>query len=150
MPISDFALLSIDSLNIVTSQASFITDNASIEGGSSIQSSASIYLDGDGNDNITVSDLRSNSIITLAQFMSGSDATINGLNPSDFTLKYSDMRIGSGNELLVTASPNSGGNTATTIALPGYSTADIISGKLTTAFEPNPVTGAFYLLIHAN
>jgi hypothetical protein len=126
-----------------------ITGSASIEGGSSIQSSTSIYLEGGGDDNITVSGLSSNSI-TLAQFMSGSDATINGLNPSDFTLKYSDTTISSGNELLVTASPNSGGKATTTIALPGYSTADITSGKLTTAFEANPVTGAPYLLIHAS
>jgi hypothetical protein len=87
---------------------------SSIENGSSIQSSTSMYLEGGGNDNITVSGLSSNSI-TLAQFMSGSDATINGLNPSDFTLKYSDTTISSGNELLVTASPNSGGNATTTI-----------------------------------
>jgi hypothetical protein len=147
MPTSEFALL--NSLNTMISQPSFITGSASIEGGSSIQSSTSIYLEGGGNDNITVSGLSSNSI-TLAQFMSGSDATINGLNPSDFTLKYSDTTISSGNELLVTASPNSGGNATTTIALPGYSTADITSGKLTTAFEANPLTGAPYLLIHAS
>ena len=139
MPTTEFALL--NSLNTMISQPSFITGSASIEGGSSIQSRsrASIYLEGGGNDNITVSGLSSNSI-TLAQFMSG----------SDFTLKYSDTTISSGNELLVTASPNSGGNATTTIALPGYSTADITSGKLTTAFEANPVTGAPYLLIHAS
>jgi hypothetical protein len=87
----------------MTSQASFITSSTSIKGGGS----TNIYLEGGGNGNITVSGSSSNSI-RLAHFMSGRDATINGLNPSDFTLKYSDTTISSGNELLVTASPNSG------------------------------------------
>jgi hypothetical protein len=106
-------------------------------------------LEGGGNGNITVSGSSPNSI-TLAHFTSGSNATINGLTPGDFTLKYSNLATSSGNELLVTASPNSAANATTTIALPGYSTADITSGKLTAAFASNPVTGAPSLMIHAD
>src|SRR3954454_24075213 len=108
MTTSEFALVNVNSLNITASQGSFITSITSPQG------STSIYLEGGGNDNIAVSSSNSNSI-TLAQFTSGSNATINGLTPSDFTLKYSDMATSSGNELVVTASPNSGGNATTTI-----------------------------------
>jgi len=143
MATSEFALLNVNSLNIATSQSLFITSDASTQGG------ASIYLEGGGNGNITVSGSSPNSI-TLAHFTSGSNATINGLTPGDFTLKYSNLATSSGNELLVTASPNSAANATTTIALPGYSTADITSGKLTAAFASNPVTGEPSLMIHAD
>jgi hypothetical protein len=134
---SEFAILNVNFLNIATSPNSFITG------------SSSIYLEGGGNDNITVSSSTQNSI-TLADFTSGSNATINGLNPNDFTLKFSDATIGSGHELVVTASPNSANNATTTISLPGYSTADVTSGKLTVASETSRATGAPYLLIHAS
>jgi len=89
--------------------------------------------------------------ISLDQFKLGSDAVITGLSLSDFTLETSDWLGPSGPTLRVEALPNPGTLSApTTVDLPGYTTTDLASGRLTARFDPDPLTGASSLHIHAN
>jgi 6-phosphofructokinase len=90
-------------------------------------------------------------MISLDRFKSGSDAVVTGLSLSDFTLQTTDRLGPSGPTLHVEALPNPGTLGApTTVDLLGYTTTDLASGRLTARFDPDPLTGASSLHIHAN
>jgi hypothetical protein len=89
--------------------------------------------------------------ISLDQFKPGSDAVVTGLSPSDFTLQTTDRVGSSAATLRIEALPNQGTLGApTTVDLPGYTTTDLTSGRLTARFDVDSLSGAPSLHIHAN
>ena len=87
--------------------------------------------------------------LLLSGFNPGSNATIDGLSANDFTLRFADTIGTYGYGLQIQAVSDTGGNAVATVTLPGYSTADLMSGRLTAGFQTDPLTQQPSLLIHA-
>jgi Ca2+-binding RTX toxin-like protein len=85
----------------------------------------------------------------IKDFHAGDDAIVRGLSPSDFTLSFTDATGALGPELLVTATANSASAQNATIALAGFSTGDVSSGRLSISFSQEQ-SGVPFMLIHAN
>jgi hypothetical protein len=88
--------------------------------------------------------------VSLSDFGSGSSAVFTGLNPTGFTLQAANSATSKVPTLVLTAQPTAIGNGApATITLPGYTTNDLASGRLTAGFKPDPTTGQEALVIQA-
>jgi hypothetical protein len=80
-------------------------------------------------------------------FHAGDDAIIRGLSPTDFSLTLSDITGAFGPELLLQATPNGQSTPTATVAIAGYSQADV-GGRLTVSSSVGP-DGIPFTLIHA-
>ena len=145
-------LIRIASTNLGTDamRASFISNSASFRiGATNVYGTFTSNVSIRANDGmVAVSKTGSApTTITLADFPSGGNAVIGGLNAQDFALSYQDVASGA---LQVIATPGTGvAGAPTTVILPGYSTADLSNGRLSAGFATN-AAGQSYLDINAN
>jgi len=86
----------------------------------------------------------------IKNFGAGDDAVIRGLSASDFSLEFLDANGAFGPELRIQASSNIPGGPTATVALPGYTTGDLVSNRLSISFSIDQSTNTPYMLIHAN
>jgi hypothetical protein len=90
---------------------------------------------------------------TVKNFHSGDDATIFGVNSTDFVFNILDDQGAVGSKGIDFAFSKEGHPNANFV-LAGYSTEDIIANRLTFTFGTTPsvggIAGSEYLLVHAN
>jgi hypothetical protein len=110
---------------------------------------------GSGNDTFFLDDRSPASDVfsTIVNFHSGDNATVFGVNPTDFTVTALDNQGAAGYTGLDFAF-SAPGHPDANIVLTGYSVADVTSGRLTVSFGTTPdepgVPGSQYLNVHAN
>jgi Ca2+-binding RTX toxin-like protein len=110
---------------------------------------SNVMVGGNGKDTF-IATAGNNTVDLIKNFHGGDDAVINGLNANDFTLNFTDANGAYGAELQLSATSNATGSAAATVALAGFTTGDLNSGRLSVSFSVNQQTSTPYLLIHAN
>jgi Ca2+-binding RTX toxin-like protein len=127
-------------------------------GGSNVLdgSTGSNFLTGSsGNDTFFLDDRNPTADVfsTIVNFHSGDNATVFGVNPTDFTVTALDNQGAAGFTGLDFAF-SAPGHANANIVLAGFSIADVSSGRLTVSFGTTPdvpgVPGSQYLNVHAN
>ena len=110
---------------------------------------------GSGNDTFFLDDRNplADVFSTVVGFHSGDNATVFGVNPTDFTVNKLDNQGAAGFTGLDFAF-SAPGRANANILLAGFSSADLNNGRLTTTYGTTPdlpgLPGSQYLLIHAN
>jgi hypothetical protein len=164
---SDNAAISADNLNITSTVKNVFIHSGSGNdalsvlgvGGTNVLdgSTGSNYLVGDtgsGHDTFFVDDRSPTTDVysTVVNFHSGDDATIFGVNATDFTFNMIDNQGVAGSTGLDFAFSQPGHPNAN-VVLAGFSKSDVTSGKLTMAFGQNAATATTpatdFLTIHA-
>ena len=154
-----------DSLNITSSVPNaFIHSGAGMDGinvsaanGNNILDGATnsnFLIGGTGNDTFYMDDRNPTSPIfsTIVNFHGGDNATVWGVNPTDFKLITMDNQGAAGARGLdyIFTAP---GHIDTSFVLAGYSTADLTNGRLTASYGRTPdlpnLPGSEYLTVHA-
>ena len=155
-----------DNLNISSSvpnafiHSGFGTDgiNVSAANGNNIldgSSGSNFLIGGKGNDTFYMDDRGPTSPVfsTIVNFHAGDNATVWGVNASDFKLVTLENQgaVGAlGLDFVFTAP----GHLDTSFVLAGYTGTDLINGRLTTSYGTTPnlpgLPGSSYLAIHAN
>jgi hypothetical protein len=161
-----FISITPDSLNITTTTPNWFihsgsgTDaiNVSAGGGTNVldgSTGSNFLTGGSGNDTFFLDDRSPAADVfsTVVGFHSGDNATVFGVNPSDFTVNKLDNQGAAGFTGLDFAF-SAPGHANANIVLAGFSSADLANGRLTTTFGTTPdlpgLPGSQYLLIHAN
>jgi phospholipase/lecithinase/hemolysin len=154
-----------DNLNITASTPNWFihsgsgTDaiDVSRAGGTNVldgSTGSNFLMGGSGNDSFFLDDRRPAADVfsTVAGFHAGDNATVFGVNPSDFILTMLDNQGAAGFtglDFAFTAPGHANAN----IVLAGYSAADLSNGRLTTSYgttsDTSGVPGSQYFLIHA-
>jgi phospholipase/lecithinase/hemolysin len=115
---------------------------------------SNFLMGGSGNDSFFLDDRSPAADVfsTVAGFHSGDDATVFGVNPSDFIMKILDNQGAAGFTGLDFAF-SAPGHANANIVLAGYSAADLGNGRLTTSYGTTSDTpglpGSQYFMIHA-
>jgi Ca2+-binding RTX toxin-like protein len=110
---------------------------------------------GSGNDTFFLDDRSPAADVfsTVVGFHAGDNATVFGVNPTDFTVNKLDNQGAPGFTGLDFAF-SAPGHANANFVLAGFTTADLSNGRLTTSYGTTPDTpgapGSQYLLIHAN
>ncbi len=110
---------------------------------------------GTGNDTFYLDNRNSDAPIfsTLVNFHSGDNATVWGVNPTDFSMLKLDNQGAAGftGLDLIFKAP---GHIDTSFVMAGYTSADLTNGRLTLSFGTSPnlpgLPGSQYLTVHAN
>jgi hypothetical protein len=130
---------------------SSVNGNNILDGGTG----SNFLTGGTGNDNFYLDNRSPNAPIfsTVVNFHSGDNATVWGVNATDFSLLELDNQGAAGHTGLdfIFSAP---GHTATSFVLAGFSSGDLSNGRLSlsygkTADLPN-LPGSEYLTVHAN
>ena len=134
-----------DALNVSQANGNNILDGST---------GSNFLTGGTGNDTFYLDDRNPASPVfsTIANFHSGDDATVWGVNSTDFTMQKLDNQGAAGFtglDLIFTAP----GHTDTSFVLAGYSSTDLANGRLSLTYGktgdlPN-LPGSEYLTVHA-
>jgi hypothetical protein len=163
---SEYVSVTPDNLNISTSTPNWFihsgsgTDAIDVSkgGGTNVldgSTGSNFLTGGTGNDTFFLDDRSPAADVfsTVVGFHSGDNATVFGVNPSDFVVNTLDNQGAAGFTGLDFAF-SAAGHANANIVLAGYTTADLSNGRLTTSYgttaDTAGVAGSQYLLIHAN
>lgn len=129
------------------------TDAIAVHGGTNIidGGTGSNFLTGaSGKDTFFIDDRGASTDIwsTLVSFGSGDACTFWGVDPSNFSLNWTDNEGAAGFTGLTLHASAPGKSTAS-MTLVGYTTADLNNGRLALSFGTEPVSGSNYLFISA-
>jgi len=153
-----------DNLNITVSTPNWFihsgsgTDAIAVSSGTNVldgSTGSNFLTGGSGTDTFFLDDRSPSADVfsTVVGFHSGDDATVFGVNPTDFMVNKLDNQGAAGFTGLDFAF-SAPGHANANIVLAGFSSADLTNGRLTTAFGTTPdlpgAPGSQYLLIHAN
>ena len=132
--------------------------NVSLANGNNVldgSTGSNFLVGGTGNDTFYMDDRDPTAPIfsTVANFHSGDNVTVWGVNPTDFTMLKLDNQGAAhftGVDLIFTAP----GHVDVSFVIAGYTAADLTNGRLTSSYGTTPdlpgLPGSQYLTIHAN
>jgi hypothetical protein len=163
---NEYVSVSQDNLNITTSTPNWFihsgsgTDAIDVSkgGGTNVldgSTGSNFLTGGTGNDTFFLDDRAPTADVfsTVVGFHSGDNATVFGVDATNFTVQMLDNQGAAGFTGL-DFSFTAPGHQNANIVLTGYTTADLTNGRLTTSYGTTPdapgAPAANYLLIHAN
>lgn len=138
------------SLNLVSNSATFTSTGSvsTVVNGGNVSS----FLTGTSADETFVVDARnpsSSTFSTIAGLQSGDNVVILGMTPSDFSVNLVND-VGAPGYTGLTLALSSPNQPTVNVDLAGYSTSDLLNGRLSQAFSSGTdASGTPYLLIHA-
>ena len=86
---------------------------------------------------------------TVNNFHARDSVTLWGITRQDFNISWQDGQGAPGFTGL-TLHATAPGKPTTSLTIPGYTTADLNNGRLTTVFGTDPVSGSNFMFVHAN
>lgn len=108
-----------------------------------------VLIGGSGKDNFFIDDQVATvaSWSSLVNFHAGDAVTIWGLTPADFTLDWQDNQGAFGLSGL-TLHATAAGKSEASMTLVGYTTADLVNGRLSVSFGGTQAAGNSYMSVH--